>query len=88
MRRESIETTMRFYAGRSVEATNDVLWAAYGKNPPQAAKRGAGTQERDTLRDTSPENGQPKPRADGSKSNGIKGLRKHARQDSNLQPAD
>lgn len=31
MRHESIETTMCFYVGRNVEATNDVLWDAYKK---------------------------------------------------------
>ena len=29
MRHESIETTMRFYVGRSVQATADVVWEAY-----------------------------------------------------------
>jgi integrase len=55
MRHESIETTMRFYVGRSVEATTEVLREAYGKEPPQKGEKQAGKQERDTLRDTSPE---------------------------------
>ena len=48
MRHESIETTMRFYVGRSVQATADVVWEAYeqGKGAPE------GIRERDTLRDT------------------------------------
>ena len=55
MRHESIETTMRFYVGRSVEATTEVLWVAYGQRPPQKEEKQVGMQERDTLRDTSPE---------------------------------
>ena len=40
MRQESIDTTMRFYVGRSVEATTEVLWDAYGKKPPgQCSKK-------------------------------------------------
>jgi hypothetical protein len=50
MRHESIETTMRFYVGRSVQATADVVWEAYerAKEPP----RKESPPERDTLRDT------------------------------------
>jgi hypothetical protein len=58
MRHESIETTMRFYVGRSVEATTEVLWVAYGKKPPQKEEQQTGKQERDTLRDTSPKSAQ------------------------------
>jgi integrase len=47
MRHESIETTMRFYVGRSVQATADVVWEAYKK-----AKEQSGTVLRDSLRDT------------------------------------
>ena len=48
---------MRFYVGRSVEATMEVLWEGYGKD--STTKRGErkvdgeSCQERDTLRDTS-----------------------------------
>jgi integrase len=47
MRHESIETTMRFYVGRSVQATADVVWEAYKR-----AKEQSGTDLRDGLRDT------------------------------------
>jgi len=47
MRHESIETTMRFYVGRSVQATADVVWEAY-----EQAKKRSGTDLRDSLRDT------------------------------------
>ena len=47
MRHESIETTMRYYVGRSVQATADVVWEAYKR-----AKEQPGTDLRDTLRDT------------------------------------
>jgi integrase len=32
MRHESIETTMRYYVGRNVEATADILWEAYNRS--------------------------------------------------------
>jgi integrase len=47
MRHESIETTMRYYVGRSVQATADVVWEAY-----ERAKEQPRTPLRDTLRDT------------------------------------
>ena len=55
MRHESIETTMRYYVGRSVESTMEVLWKAYGEKSPQNEEKQAGKQERDTSRDTTPE---------------------------------
>jgi hypothetical protein len=62
MRHESIDTTMRFYVGRSVEATTEDLWAAYGKTPTsmrgQQGADGENQRERDTLRDTSPKTAQ------------------------------
>jgi integrase len=62
MRHESIDTTMRFYVGRSVEATTEVLCAAYRNNSsPEERKPGANResrQERDTLRDTGPKSPQ------------------------------
>jgi integrase len=53
MRHESIDTTMRFYVGRSVQATADVVWEAYNKavDQPKSEK----PQERDTLRDSDQE---------------------------------
>jgi hypothetical protein len=50
MRHESNETTMRFYVGRSVQATADVIWEAYEQATEQPGKEGL--QKRDTLRDT------------------------------------
>jgi integrase len=50
MRHESIETTMRFYVGRSVQATADVVWEAYERAKDQPRKESS--PERDTLRDT------------------------------------
>jgi hypothetical protein len=47
MRHESIETTMRYYVGRSVQATADVVWEAYERTKGQP-----GNEIRDTLRDT------------------------------------
>ena len=47
MRHESIETTMRYYVGRSVQATADVVWEAYERTIGQS-----GNEIRDTLRDT------------------------------------
>jgi integrase len=46
MRHESIETTMRFYVGRSVQATADVVWEAYERAKEQPRK------ESSPLRDT------------------------------------
>lgn len=47
MRHESIDTTMRFYVGRSVEATTEVLWEAYRKNSSQdQAKRESSHNEK------------------------------------------
>jgi hypothetical protein len=64
MRHESIETTMRYYVGRSVQATADVVWAAYERVKEQPKKDGA------TGRDTpgSGENGEDK--GDDTKSAG------------------
>lgn len=52
MRHESIDTTMRFYVGRSAQATADVVWEAYKKAVEQPKQEKP--QERDTLRDTQP----------------------------------
>jgi integrase len=49
MRHESIETTMKYYVGRSVEATTEVLWEAYLKEVEDQGKK---PSKRDTLRDT------------------------------------
>ena len=61
MRHESIDTTMRFYVGRSVDATNEVLWEAYRKNTTQnggnSGANGEKKQERDSSRDTNPKAG-------------------------------
>jgi hypothetical protein len=58
MRHESIGTTMRYYVGRSVEATTQVLWEAYRRDSTaQKADQepsGENHQERDTSRDTEP----------------------------------
>lgn len=51
MRHESIETTMRYYVGRSVEATADVVWEAFARASGTSEKVN-GKKERDTLRDT------------------------------------
>jgi hypothetical protein len=50
MRYESIDTTMRYYVGRSAQATADVVWEAYNKavDQPKMEK----SQERDTSRDS------------------------------------
>ncbi len=50
MRHESIETTMRFYVGRNVQATADVVWEAYQRATEPS--KGESLLERDTLRDT------------------------------------
>ncbi len=60
MRHESIETTMRYYVGRSVQATADVVWAAYERTKEQSRKESS--PERDTLRDT---NGKASPGPEG-----------------------
>ena len=58
MRHESIDTTMRFYVGRSIDATTEVLWEAYrNKSTQNGGKQGGNgekQQERDSSRDTSP----------------------------------
>jgi integrase len=56
MRHESIDTTMCFYVGRSVEATTNVLWEAYGKKAPgeqpqDSEKNNSGGAEIDTRGD-------------------------------------
>jgi integrase len=50
MRHESIETTMRYYVGRSVQATADVVWEAYER--AKEPKKKDSSPLRDTLRDT------------------------------------
>jgi hypothetical protein len=50
MRHESIDTTMRFYVGRSAQATAEVVWEAYERVGEQSKRQKP--QERDTLRDT------------------------------------
>lgn len=50
MRHESIDTTMRYYVGRSVQATADVVWEAYQRATEQPNKESS--PGRDTLRDT------------------------------------
>jgi hypothetical protein len=50
MRHESIETTMRFYVGRSVAATNDVLWDAHRQASSQEKENG--DSKRETSRET------------------------------------
>jgi integrase len=50
MRHESIETTMRFYVGRNVQATADVVWEAYHRAVEGTKAEGSG--ERDTSRDS------------------------------------
>ncbi len=65
MRHESIETTMRFYVGRSVQATADVVWEAYERAKDQPRKESS--LERDTLRDTDDSDAnQPNPGNDAS----------------------
>jgi integrase len=48
MRHKSIDTTMKYYVGRSVQATAELVWDAYSRKvadlPP--------TDQRDTSRDT------------------------------------
>lgn len=46
MRHESIDTTMCYYVGRSVQATADVVWEAYQKVNEQR------TSEKTEIRDT------------------------------------
>lgn len=60
MRHESIETTLRYYVGRNVQATADAVWDAYQRamDRPKSENPAA----RDTLRDTK-----------GSAENGSKG---------------
>lgn len=43
MRHESIDTTMKYYVGRSVQATADVVWEAYERTKGQP-----GSEIRDT----------------------------------------
>jgi len=50
MRHESIDTTMRFYVGRSVQATADVVWDAYERVKEQSPKENSPL--RDSLRDS------------------------------------
>jgi hypothetical protein len=55
MRHESIDTAMRFYVGRSVEAATEVLWEAYRNITATGGLGGAegkNQQYRDTYRDT------------------------------------
>jgi integrase len=52
MRHESIETTMKYYVGRTVEATAEVIWGAYWN--AKGGQTANGHAKRDTLRDTSP----------------------------------
>lgn len=47
MRHESIDTTMKYYVGRTAQATADVVWEAYERTKGQS-----GNKIRDTLRDT------------------------------------
>ncbi len=62
MRHESTDTTMRFYVGRSVEATTEILWEAYRKNHTSMGDaegaEGKNQQYRDTYRDTRPKSAQ------------------------------
>ena len=62
MRHESIDTTMRFYVGRSADATNEVLWEAYRRNTAlngdSSGANGEKKQGRGSLRDTNPKAGQ------------------------------
>jgi integrase len=51
MRHESIDTTMKYYVGRHINATMDVVWEAYEK-AVHAREGGDGQVLRDTLRDT------------------------------------
>ena len=76
MRHESIDTTMRFYVGRSIDATTEVLWEAYRnkstQNGGKQGENGEKQQERDSSRDTRPrtaKNGQEPPDV-SSKSSG------------------
>jgi integrase len=50
MRHESIDTTMRYYVGRSFQATVDVDWEAYQRAMEKPNKESS--PARDTLRDT------------------------------------
>jgi integrase len=53
MRHESIETTMRYYVGRNVEATVDGVWEAYRRSTEKGQERN-GKPERDTSCDSGP----------------------------------
>jgi integrase len=46
MRHESIETTMRYYVGRSVQATADVVWEAYRRATEQPKNTQASLEKR------------------------------------------
>src|SRR6185437_12331864 len=70
MRHESIETTMRFYVGRSVQATADVVWEAYERAKEQPRKESSPL--RDTLRDTQGVSGNGRKGADDANS-GVPG---------------
>ncbi|HXG11398.1 MAG TPA: hypothetical protein VNK04_16710 [Gemmataceae bacterium] len=51
MRHESIETTMRYYVGRNVKATADVVWEAYSRSTEKGQE---GKPEHDTSHDNGP----------------------------------
>ena len=74
MRHESIETTLRYYVGRDAARTSALLWQAV-------------QPESDSLRDTSADSPESSHSSDVQASL-DEGLAKHAREDSNLRPAD
>jgi hypothetical protein len=50
MRHESIDTTLRYYVGRNVQATADTVWDAYQREMDRPKSENPAA--RDTLRDT------------------------------------
>ena len=74
MRHADIGTTMQFYVGRDAETTADALWAAY---------REVGNTLGNTRQKLVEVGDQ-----DATQTIRVQGFVKHARQDSNLQPAD
>ena len=77
MRHESIQTTLAYYVDLDVDELAEDLWEAHEKGQEGTVSGTVGPQG-DGSADT----------AADLKSYGDKGLRQHARQDSNLQPAD
>ncbi|MBN1854003.1 MAG: site-specific integrase [Pirellulales bacterium] len=79
MRHESIETTMKFYVGRNAQDVADQLWTAHDDEKSNILV---------TLGECTPESPIKKESLEVAKSLEHRTFRQHARQDSNLRPAD